>query len=336
MSQDDEQERMILDSIDRFLERDVAPYVHELEANDNAEALLRRMGLSDRVHNTPAQISGGERQRVAVARALINTPKILLADEPTGALDTETSGDIMKLFADLNGQGVTVIIVTHDMKLAQDVSDHVVFLHKGVIEEEGPPDTLFSAPKSERLPGPLDVAALSWVDDDGTRVVENVSFNMPLPGSALLTGSADSGKSQLARLIARLLTPTGGRIRVDGVDLTAADPVDLRTRIALVPQDTTIFAASARDNIAFGDPSASDEAIVAAARQALADGFVSALPEGYGTLLGERGDRGRGDLGSEGSHVAEAQVVGQDERGRREQAQVGFGKPITGQERAII
>ncbi len=119
--------------------------------------------------------------------------------------------------------------------------------------------------------------------------LNGLSFTIEPGETVAIVGPSGAGKSTIFALLERFYDPTGGRIRVDGVDLTAADPVDLRTRIALVPQDTTIFAASARDNIAFGDPSACDEAIVAAARQALADGFVSALPEGYGTLLGERG-----------------------------------------------
>lgn len=131
--------------------------------------------------------------------------------------------------------------------------------------------------------------AFSYPSRPDMPTLNGLSFTIEPGETVAIVGPSGAGKSTIFALLERFYDPTGGRIRVDGVDLTAADPVDLRTRIALVPQDTTIFAASARDNIAFGDPSAPDEAIVSAARQALADGFVSALPEGYGTLLGERG-----------------------------------------------
>lgn len=108
------------------------------------------------------------------------------------------------------------------------------------------------APKSERLPGPLDVAALSWVDDDGTRVVENVSFNMPLPGSALLTGSADSGKSQLARLIARLLTPTGGRIQFSDRNAEDLPASTFGQRLAYIGNDAYLFNGTIADNLFYG------------------------------------------------------------------------------------
>ncbi|WP_245396289.1 ABC transporter transmembrane domain-containing protein [Jiella sonneratiae] len=119
--------------------------------------------------------------------------------------------------------------------------------------------------------------------------LNGLSFSVEPGETVAIVGPSGAGKSTVFALIERYYDPVSGRILVDGVDLTAADPLELRTRIALVPQDTVIFAASARDNIAFGDPGASDAAIAAAARQALAEGFVTALPEGYRTLLGERG-----------------------------------------------
>ncbi len=116
-----------------------------------ARDLLAKVGIGDKCDVYPAQLSGGQQQRAAIARALAMQPQALLFDEPTSALDPELEQEVVKVIKDLAAEGRTMIIVTHDMKLAADVSDHVVFLHKGLIEEEGPPETLFGAPKSERL-----------------------------------------------------------------------------------------------------------------------------------------------------------------------------------------
>jgi len=109
-------------------------YAHERPADLNAAAkgALDLVGLSDRLDHHPAQLSGGQQQRVAIARALVNKPQILLADEPTGALDSETSGEIMQLFADLNKSGVTVIIVTHESEIA-DWTHRIIRLRDGSI-----------------------------------------------------------------------------------------------------------------------------------------------------------------------------------------------------------
>ena len=124
---------------------------HEAEAA--ARAYLDKVGIGDKCDAWPAQLSGGQQQRAAIARALCMEPEALLFDEPTSALDPELEQEVVKVIKDLAGEGRTMIIVTHDMKLAADVSDHVVFLHQGLIEEEGAPETLFGAPKSERLRG---------------------------------------------------------------------------------------------------------------------------------------------------------------------------------------
>ena len=109
------------------------------------------MGIGDKCDVYPAQLSGGQQQRAAIARALCMEPRALLFDEPTSALDPELEQEVVKVIKDLAREGRTMVIVTHDMRLAADVSDHVVFLHQGKIEEEGPPDQLFGAPKTERL-----------------------------------------------------------------------------------------------------------------------------------------------------------------------------------------
>ena len=98
-------------------------------------------------------LSGGQQQRAAIARALCMEPKALLFDEPTSALDPELEQEVVKVIKGLAEEGRTMIIVTHDMRLARDVSDHVVFLHQGRIEEEGAPDALFGNPQTERLRG---------------------------------------------------------------------------------------------------------------------------------------------------------------------------------------
>jgi len=118
-----------------------------------ARAYLDKVGIGDKCDVYPAQLSGGQQQRAAIARALCMEPEALLFDEPTSALDPELEQEVVKVIKDLAAEGRTMMIVTHDMKLAADVSDMVVFLHQGQIEEQGHPDTLFGAPKSERLRG---------------------------------------------------------------------------------------------------------------------------------------------------------------------------------------
>ncbi|MGZ2256974.1 ABC transporter ATP-binding protein [Roseobacter sp. A03A-229] len=123
------------------------------EVEQAARAYLDKVGIGDKCDVYPAQLSGGQQQRAAIARGLCMEPEALLFDEPTSALDPELEQEVVKVIKDLAAEGRTMIIVTHDMKLAADVSDHVVFLHQGLIEEQGPPETLFGAPKSERLRG---------------------------------------------------------------------------------------------------------------------------------------------------------------------------------------
>ncbi|MEM9968861.1 MAG: ATP-binding cassette domain-containing protein [Pseudomonadota bacterium] len=123
------------------------------EVEETARSYLEKVGIGDKCEAYPAQLSGGQQQRAAIARALCMEPEALLFDEPTSALDPELEQEVVKVIKDLAAEGRTMLIVTHDMKLAADVSDHVVFLHQGRIEEEGPPDAVFGAPKSERLRG---------------------------------------------------------------------------------------------------------------------------------------------------------------------------------------
>ncbi|WP_371169896.1 ABC transporter ATP-binding protein [Aliiroseovarius sp. 2305UL8-7] len=121
------------------------------EVEEKARAYLAKVGIGDKCDVWPAQLSGGQQQRAAIARALCMEPKALLFDEPTSALDPELEQEVVKVIKDLAREGRTMVIVTHDMRLAADVSDHVIFLHQGLIEEEGAPDALFGSPKSERL-----------------------------------------------------------------------------------------------------------------------------------------------------------------------------------------
>jgi len=120
------------------------------EALDRAEKLLHKVGLYDKRDQYPAFLSGGQQQRAAIARALCMNPKVMLFDEPTSALDPELVGEVLRVIRDLAEEGRTMILVTHEMKFARDVSSHVIYLHKGVIEEEGPPKQVFGSPKSER------------------------------------------------------------------------------------------------------------------------------------------------------------------------------------------
>ena len=116
-----------------------------------ARDYLAKVGIADKADAWPAQLSGGQQQRAAIARALCMEPRALLFDEPTSALDPELEQEVLRVIRALAEEGRTMIIVTHDMRLAADVSEHVVFLHQGRIEEEGPPETLFGNPQSDRL-----------------------------------------------------------------------------------------------------------------------------------------------------------------------------------------
>ncbi len=118
---------------------------------EKALALLEKVGLSDKINNYPCELSGGQQQRVAIARALAMEPKILCFDEPTSALDPELTGEVLKVIRGLKGADTTMIIVTHEMEFAKNVSDKVIFMANGVIEEEGTPEEIFTAPKSEKL-----------------------------------------------------------------------------------------------------------------------------------------------------------------------------------------
>ncbi len=113
--------------------------------------LLEKIGLSDKVKAYPCELSGGQCQRVAIARALALKPKILCFDEPTSALDPELTGEVLKVIRSLKDEGRTMIIVTHEMGFAKSVSDKVMFIHQGVVEEEGTPEEIFDNPKSSTL-----------------------------------------------------------------------------------------------------------------------------------------------------------------------------------------
>ncbi|MCL6284427.1 ATP-binding cassette domain-containing protein [Ruegeria sp. 2012CJ41-6] len=123
------------------------------EVEDSARKYLHKVGIGDKCDVYPAQLSGGQQQRAAIARGLCMEPEALLFDEPTSALDPELEQEVIKVIKDLAAEGRTMIIVTHDMKMAADISSHVVFLHQGLIEEEGRPEKLFGAPESNRLRG---------------------------------------------------------------------------------------------------------------------------------------------------------------------------------------
>ncbi len=120
------------------------------EAMEEAEALLHKVGLYAKRDAWPSQLSGGQQQRVAIARALAQQPKAILFDEPTSALDPELVGEVLRVIRGLAEEGRTMIIVTHEMGFARDVSNKAVFLHQGRVEEEGAPEQLFLDPVSPR------------------------------------------------------------------------------------------------------------------------------------------------------------------------------------------
>ena len=138
-----------------FLEKEKPDYkarkreIHE-QIEQEAKALLDQMGLSDRMTNYPHQLSGGQCQRVAIARALALKPDILCFDEPTSALDPELTGEVLKVIQGLADQETTMIIVTHEMAFARDVSSQVIFMDDGCILEHGTPEEVFGNPREER------------------------------------------------------------------------------------------------------------------------------------------------------------------------------------------
>ncbi|MEF3254324.1 MAG: amino acid ABC transporter ATP-binding protein [Deferribacterales bacterium] len=121
------------------------------EAEDIALRLLERVGLGDRGNSYPAQLSGGQQQRVAIARALAMKPKIMLFDEPTSALDPEMIGEVLDVMKTLAKEGMTMVVVTHEMGFAREVSDRIIFMDEGDIVEMGKPEEIFNNPKNERL-----------------------------------------------------------------------------------------------------------------------------------------------------------------------------------------
>ncbi len=121
------------------------------EALERAEAVLHKVGMYDRKEYYPAHISGGQQQRAAIARALAMEPEVMLFDEPTSALDPELVGEVLKVMRDLADEGDTMIVVTHEVGFARDVSNKVIFLHEGLIEAEGPPQQMFGNSESERF-----------------------------------------------------------------------------------------------------------------------------------------------------------------------------------------
>ncbi len=121
------------------------------EAEGKALALLDRVGLADRAAAYPSQLSGGQKQRIAIVRALCMEPEVMLFDEPTSALDPEMVGEVLEVMKDLAHEGMTMVVVTHEMGFAREVGSRVIFMDGGVIVEENSPDRLFGAPESERL-----------------------------------------------------------------------------------------------------------------------------------------------------------------------------------------
>jgi arginine/ornithine transport system ATP-binding protein len=125
--------------------------VPKAEALERAEKLLNKVGIYERKDYYPAHMSGGQQQRAAIARALAMEPDVMLFDEPTSALDPELVGEVLRVMRDLAGEGRTMLVVTHEMDFARDVSSQVLFLHQGRVEEKGDPHEVFNNPKSERF-----------------------------------------------------------------------------------------------------------------------------------------------------------------------------------------
>ena len=120
------------------------------EAEATAMELLRRMGLEAKANSYPCELSGGQQQRVSIARALALKPEVLLFDEPTSALDPELTGEILAVIKELAAEKMTMVVVTHEMAFARDISSHIIFMDGGVIVEEGSPDEVINHPRQER------------------------------------------------------------------------------------------------------------------------------------------------------------------------------------------
>lgn len=133
----------------------LAPSLLKIDTPENIEKkaleLIEKVGLSNKINNYPCELSGGQQQRVAIARALALNPDILCFDEPTSALDPELTGEVLKVIKQLADQNTTMVIVTHEMSFAKEVSDHIIFMDNGIIAEQGTPEEVFEHPKSERL-----------------------------------------------------------------------------------------------------------------------------------------------------------------------------------------
>ena len=125
--------------------------VPKKEAEEKAMALLARVGLADRADAYPSQLSGGQKQRVAIVRALCMEPEVMLFDEPTSALDPEMVGEVLDVMKELAAEGMTMVVVTHEMGFAREVSDRVLFVNEGVVVEDAPPAEFFENPKHPRL-----------------------------------------------------------------------------------------------------------------------------------------------------------------------------------------
>ena len=121
------------------------------EALQNAKRLLERIGLADKANVYPSTLSGGQRQRIAIVRALAMSPKVMLFDEPTSALDPEMVGEVLALIKEVADEGMTMVIVTHEMGFAREVASRVLFMADGIITEEGTPKQIFETPQTDRL-----------------------------------------------------------------------------------------------------------------------------------------------------------------------------------------
>lgn len=124
--------------------------MNESEARDKARYLLERVGLMDKIDEHPGRLSGGQKQRIAIARALAMSPKTMLFDEPTSSLDPEMIGEVLEVMLELASDGMTMVIVTHEMGFARKISNRILFMDEGMIVEQGSPDQLFDNPQKER------------------------------------------------------------------------------------------------------------------------------------------------------------------------------------------
>ena len=242
--------------------------------NQRAIDVLNKVGLQDRISFKPSQLSGGQKQRVAIARAIINNPKILLADEPTGALDQASGKQVMELFKSLNDEGVTIIMITHDANVASHAKKIFHIIDGEIIENKQ---------------GHIIIDHLNFSYDPSKPLIQDFNYEAKPGTMTAIVGKTGCGKTTLINLLMRFYDPQGGKITIDDVNIEDMNRDDLRKMYGMVLQDSWLFKGTIKENIAYGKTKVSDEEIIEAAKKARVHKYIMSLPQGYDTMVEEDG-----------------------------------------------